>query len=307
VSTSLARSTSPELQPAAAAESRIEVFKRLIGKNLTDDELALVGAIAQRTGLDPLLKHFYAIKRFDKMLNREVMTIQIGIDGLRLMAQRSGRYAGQDGPWWCGRDLVFHDVWLGDGPPSAAKVTVKIRNGPYVDTASGTCLYSEYVQPGRDGKPLPMWRQMPANQLAKCAEAQALKKGFAREMAEAVADYPQVQWEVVDGDLPEPEVPAAGAPTPALPGGRPAGPAPAAAAEPPPPSRERVTDAQLKSIRAHLERIGGSEQQLVERLDVAELEDLDRQTAADLLRDLGKRPNAAPTAPAADDPDAPAF
>lgn len=81
----------------------------------------------------------------------------------------------------------------------------------------------------------------------------------------------------------------------------------AEAASAPTATKERITAGQLEKIGAHLLRIGLSESALLLQLDVERLEDLDRQTASDLLRDLGKRPNAAPTVPEADDPDAPAF
>jgi hypothetical protein len=56
---------------------------------------------AQRAGLDPFARQFYMIGRNDRQPGGKKWTIQASIDGLRIVAQRSGEYAGQVGPeWW---------------------------------------------------------------------------------------------------------------------------------------------------------------------------------------------------------------
>ena len=160
-------------------EIDMALVARTVCRGGSPDELALFGAICKRTGLDPFARQIYAIRR--KTKNGDVMTTQVSIDGARLVAQRSGEYAGQVGPFWCGDDGEFVTVWLKNTPPLAAKVGVYRRG--FVEPLFAVALWSEYCQRDFSGNPAQMWAKFPSVMLAKCAEMIALRRAFPAELS----------------------------------------------------------------------------------------------------------------------------
>lgn len=150
----------------------------------SNGDLAVFLNYAQRTGLDPFSRQIYMISRNERTQDggwRKKWTIQASIDGLRIIAQRSGDYAGQVGPEWCGPDGQWRDVWLDPEPPAAARVGV-LRTG-FAAPLYAVALYREYVGTDKQGKPTRMWAEKGALMIAKCAEALALRKAFPNDLS----------------------------------------------------------------------------------------------------------------------------
>lgn len=142
---------------------QIQLIKRTVAKDATDDELKLFMVIANKHGLDPFTKQIHFVKRGG------IGTIQTGIDGYRAIAERSGQLAGIEDPVFDSEDQSH---------PKKATVTVyKLMGGQRIPfTASAR--WEEYKSDVG-----PMWKKMPYLMLGKCAEALALRKAFPNDLS----------------------------------------------------------------------------------------------------------------------------
>lgn len=164
---------------------QIELVKNVICKGSTNDELDLFMYQCKRTGLDPFLRQIWSVEQKswnkDKKTYESSRTTQVSIDGLRLIAQRTGEYEGQTQTLWCGQDGKWLDVWVKNEPPSAAKVGV-FRRG-FKEPLYAIARLETYGKKTKEGALTRFWQTMPDLMLAKCAEALALRKAFPMELS----------------------------------------------------------------------------------------------------------------------------
>ena len=150
----------------------IELIQKQIAPTATKEELELFLMMAYRTRLDPLLKQLYFIK-YDKkdqqgnVINSNVSYVT-SIDGFRIIAHRTGEFAGIDEP-------KFTYVGTNAKIPSTCTITVYKSNSDRGFTA--TVHFSEY----NTNKNL--WVKMPHTMIAKVAEAHALRKAFPQDLS----------------------------------------------------------------------------------------------------------------------------
>lgn len=161
-------------------KEKTELLKRTIAKGATDDEFALFLHQSKRTGLDPFSRQIHLVKRkrwnTDKECYEEIASIQVGIDGYRLIAERSGKYI-PGGIEYKEKDGVLI---------SAIATVFKIYDKPYPVTAEARL--EEYCPRNKEGKPIGLWTKMPYLMLGKCAESLALRKAFPQELAGLYTD-----------------------------------------------------------------------------------------------------------------------
>lgn len=148
-------------------------------KDFTDNEVAQCVQICSHLQLNPILNQIHFVKRAG------TITPQVGIDGFRLTADRTGKYAGSD-------EAIF-EYKEGDKLkklPLKASVTVYKMISGVRCAFNASARWDEYYPGDKQGH---MWQKMPHNQLAKCAEALALRKAFPAELSALRSDEEMMQ------------------------------------------------------------------------------------------------------------------
>ncbi len=173
------------LQNSRLTREQIDLLKKTVCKGATDDEFALFIEVCNHTGLNPFIGQIRCLQRRTKNQNTQqweiAMVTQVGIDGFRLVAERTGKYRGQTVPQFIDAAGNPREVWLdAKKPPIACKVGV-LKEG-FTEPLYAIAHYEDYVQRTKDGGVNAMWRKV-GIMLPKCAEAQALRKAFPQELS----------------------------------------------------------------------------------------------------------------------------
>jgi phage recombination protein Bet len=147
-------------------DERVSLIRRMYCKGASQEEFEVFIETCKRTGLSPLMKQIYCIMR--KSGGQEQMTIQVGIDGFRLIADRTGRYVP-------GREASF----TYDAKNKIATATAYVKKlvaGEWHEIAA-TVRWEEFAAGGN------FWQNMPHHQLSKVAEAHALRRAFPADLS----------------------------------------------------------------------------------------------------------------------------
>lgn len=158
-------------------------------------------AACNRTGLDPTTKQIYAAQFKGKW------TVLVGVDGMRVVAQRTHEYEGQTPIQWTADGVTWVDAWLPEAKgakPLAARVGV-YRKG-FREPLMQVVTWAEFGMEARfkgDN-----WDTRPAHMLGIRAETHALRRAFPNDLSglytvedydagEAVVIEPSEDWEAL--------------------------------------------------------------------------------------------------------------
>lgn len=167
--TELAHYQAQTPQHQGFSSKQVQILKSIICPGITDDELEVFMMTCTHTNLDPFIKQIYAVKRGGKM------TIQTGIDGYRLIAERTHCYAPGPEPTYTFRK--------DDSLESATSYVKKLTQDGTWHTIAATAYFDEYCKFNSGSRtPAGIWGTMPKTMLAKCAEAVALRRAFPGDM-----------------------------------------------------------------------------------------------------------------------------
>jgi phage recombination protein Bet len=177
----LSAMTEPEL---------IDVLQSSLYPGANPSSIKMVMGYCRAAGLDPMQKPVHIVPMWDKNTKSMRDVIMPGVNLYRTQAMRSGECAGVSEPEF-GPDVTAELAGVDVTFPQWCRVTVKRRlpTGEMVDFTAREFWLENYATAGRDSAaPNAMWKKRPYGQIAKCAEAQALRKAFPEIAAQPTAE-----------------------------------------------------------------------------------------------------------------------
>lgn len=170
----------------------IEVLATSLYPGAQVNSIKMVLGYCKAAGLDPMQKPVHIVPMWDNKAGTMRDVVMPGIGLYRTQAARSGEYAGVTEPEF-GPDVTENIGGTQITFPAWCRATVKRRlpTGEVVEFTAKEFWKENYaVRGGKDKSIAPnaMWTKRPYGQIAKCAEAQALRKAFPEIGSEPTAD-----------------------------------------------------------------------------------------------------------------------
>lgn len=157
----------------------IEVLQSSLYPGASPASVKLVLGYCKASGLDPLTKPVHIVPMWDKNTRQMREVIMPGIDLYRTKAARTGQHAGTDEPQFGPMIEVVLDGQTFTVPEWCGVVVYRVVDGQKRAFCAVEYWIENYATAGKDSAaPNTMWKKRPRGQIAKCAEAQALRKGF---------------------------------------------------------------------------------------------------------------------------------
>lgn len=197
---------------------QVALIKRM-NQDCNDDEFNQFMHVSASLGLDPLRKQIYAFVFNKDNADKRRMSIIVGIDGFRSVAKRSNQYRPDDratrfafdpekiepltnplglvsaevtvyqhaqGQWWPVTAIAYWDEFA-----------PLIEDGSWEESDRGKRFFKGNgkwrLDPKKDN-----WRKMPRVMLAKCAEAQAIRRAWPEELSAVYSDEEMDRARTID-------------------------------------------------------------------------------------------------------------
>lgn len=167
----------------------MKVLQSSLYPGASPDSIKMVLGYCKAAGLDPMQKPVHIVPMWDSKAKCMRDVIMPGIGLYRTQAARSG-CAGVTEPEF-GPDISENIGGTAMTYPAWCRVTVRrrIATGEVVEFTAKEFWKENYATAGKDSSaPNAMWKKRPYGQIAKCAEAQALRKAFPEIGSEPTAD-----------------------------------------------------------------------------------------------------------------------
>lgn len=208
MSTAIAKTPTSAMPALQMSEPElIKVLQNSLYPGAQDSSVKLVINYCKSAGLDPMQKPVHLVPMSVKKGGtkneyewRDVVMPGIGL--YRTQAARSGCYAGMTEPEF-GEDITENLGGVSITFPKWCKTTIKrlMPNGAIVEFTAKEFWKENYATAGKDSSaPNAMWKKRPYAQIAKCAEAQALRKAFPEIGAAPTAEEMEGKPMAYEGD-----------------------------------------------------------------------------------------------------------
>lgn len=159
-------------QTLALSTEQEALLRDMYGNGATDTEFQVFLEVCRARRLNPLTRQIYFVQRWDSEKQRSVWSAQVSIDGFRAIAERTGKYDGQDEP-----------EYEYDEKRRLVLSRVRVYRKDWSRPAVGVARFDEYCARKKGGELTHMWATKGHVMIAKCAEALALRKAFPEELS----------------------------------------------------------------------------------------------------------------------------
>lgn len=167
---------------AQTEDDLIRVLQNSLYPGANIGSVQMVLGYCQAAGLDPMQKPVHIVPMWDGKQGGMRDVIMPGVNLYRTQASRTGKFAGMSEPEY---GPMIEETLGGQQVryPEYCRVTVEklLDNGTIAKFTAIEYWIENYAMKGGKEKsiaPNAMWTKRPRGQIAKCAEAQALRKAF---------------------------------------------------------------------------------------------------------------------------------